>query len=100
RLITTASGGGDFAVATDGTLVYVDAPGSFTANGRTLVWVDRAGKEEAMAAPPHAYQHPRISPDGMRVALSIGDQENDLWIWDLKRTMLTRLTIDPGVDWF
>ena len=98
RLITTRTGAGDFAVAADGTLVYVDVPGtgSLAADARTLVWVDRTGKEEPVAAPPRAYQHPRLSPDGTRVALSSTDQENDLWIWDLGRAMLTRLTIDPG----
>ena len=70
------------------------------ANARTLVWVDRTGKEEPVAAPPRAYEHPRLSPDGTRVALSSLDQENDLWIWDLGRATLTRLTLDPGQDWF
>ena len=78
RLMTTGTGGGDFAAAADGTLVYADAPGSFAANVRTLVWVDRTGKEEPVAAPPRPYVHPRLSPDGTRVALSINDLENDL----------------------
>jgi len=38
--------------------------------------------------------------DGTRVALSSSDQEGDLWIWDLRRPTLTRLTFDPGLDWF
>ena len=100
RLATTSTGAGDFAVATDGTLVYVDAPGSLAANARTLVWVDRTGNEAPVAAPPRAYGQPRLSPDGTRVALASIDQENDLWIWDLRRATLTRLTLDPGQDWF
>ena len=54
---------------TDGTLVYADAQGSLATDARTLVWVDRAGKEEPVAAPPRAYLQPRLSPDGTRVAL-------------------------------
>ena len=100
RLITTRFGAGDFAVAADGTLVYVDAPGSLAANARMLVWVDRTGKEAPIEAPLRAYMHPRLSPDGTRVALAISDQENDIWILDLGRGSLTRLTIDPGLDWF
>jgi eukaryotic-like serine/threonine-protein kinase len=99
RIITTAIGTGDFDVATDGTLVYVAAPGGLT-NERMLVWVDRTGKEEPVAAPPRAYQHPRLSPDGTRVALWSSDLEDDLWIWDLGRQTLTRLTLDPGQDRF
>ena len=95
RLSTSIGGSGDFAVATDGTLVYVDAQGSAAANARTLVWVDRAGNEEAIAAAPRAYEHPRLSPDGMRVAVWISDQEDDIWILDLARAPLTRLSSLP-----
>jgi serine/threonine-protein kinase len=99
RLAIKESGTADFAVATDGTLVYVDAPSSLAANARTLVWVDRRGKEEPLAAPPRAYLQPSVSPDGTRVAVFSLDQESDLWIWDVRRTRLTRLTLDPGQDW-
>jgi predicted Ser/Thr protein kinase len=98
-LVTTAAGAGDFAVSTDGTLVYVEAPvGLAERTARTLVWVDRMGKEEAIPAPPRTYTYPRLSPDGTRVALDIRDQQNDVWIWDLRRATLTRLTIEPGLD--
>jgi Tol biopolymer transport system component len=97
RLVTSGSGAADFGVASDGTLVYVDAPSGGT--GRTLVWVDRTGKEEPIGAPARAYAQPRISPDGTRVALYIADLQNDIWIWDLQRQDgLKRLTYDPGVD--
>ena len=73
------------------------APG--LAPARTLVWVDRQGREEAIkAAPARAYVSPRLSPDGTRVALDIRDQENDIWVWDFARETLTRVTSDPGVD--
>ena len=89
---------GNFAIANDGTLVYVDLPGGVTTNARTLVWVDRTGKEEAIDAPPRAYLQPRLSPDGKRVAVWSSDQTNDIWIWDLERKILTPLTRDPGED--
>ncbi len=100
RVATTSTGTGELAVATDGTLVYVDNPGGSAANARTLVWVDRRGTEEPVAAPPRLYQQPRLSPDGTRVALSAADQESDLWIWDLRRLTLTRVTLDPRLDSF
>jgi serine/threonine-protein kinase len=96
RVVTTYAGAGDFGVASDGTLVYVDAPSGGIA--RILVWVDRTGKEEPIAAPPRAYVQPRISPDGSRVALFIADQQADIWIWDLRRARLNRFTYDPGAD--
>ena len=104
RVLTTTYGAGDYGVAADGTLVYVDAPGTTSSVGfgadRTLVWVDRAAREEPLAAPPRAYRQPRLSPDGTRIALAIQDQEHDTWMWDLRRATLTRLTSAPGVDWF
>ena len=91
-------GGGavQIAVAADGSLVYT--PGGVTARERELVWEDRQGQEEPLAAPPRAYQYPRLSPDGTRVALDVMDQEEDIWIWDLARETLRRLTFDPGQD--
>ena len=91
------TGAAHFSVADNGSLVYI--PGSTGAGAqRQLVWVDRQGREEPLAAPPRAYTHPRLSPDGRQVALSVNDQENDIWIWDLAREILRRLTFDPGID--
>jgi len=67
--------------------------------GRSLAWVDMKGKEELLAAPSNAYGNPKISPDGKRVALSIGTSSNaNIWIWDLVREALTRLTFDTSLD--
>ena len=92
----TGSGVADVATAQDGSLVYVS--GVTETRPRTLVWVDRQGREEAIPAPVRTYWYPRLSPDGTKVALDIRDQESDIWIWDLTRTTLTRLTFDPGLD--
>jgi Tol biopolymer transport system component len=62
--------------------------------------VDRQGREEPITAPPRAYVYPRLAPDGTRLALFIGDQEADIWLWDLVRAALTRVTFDPGFDTF
>ena len=58
-------GAPQYAVSDSGTLVYI--PGTEIAASsvqRTLVWVDRNGKEEPLAAPLNAYSNPQISPDG------------------------------------
>jgi serine/threonine-protein kinase len=98
RLVTTQQGAGDFEVAANGTLVYVDAPGATSPAARTLVWVDRQGGEEPLGAPPRPYFHPRVSPDGAGVAVAIDDQENDIWVWKLTRRTLDRLTFGPAAD--
>jgi len=88
RAGTTA--GANYGVSDGGSLVYVS--GGAGAGARSVVWVDRAGKEEAVTAPPRGYVYPRISPDGSRVALDVRDQENDILIWDFRRGTLTRFT--------
>jgi hypothetical protein len=40
----------------------------------------------------------RLSADGRRVAVNATDQETDIWVWDLGRTTLTRVTFDLGID--
>jgi serine/threonine protein kinase/Tol biopolymer transport system component len=95
------------AISDSGTLVYVPqtagtAPltaAATAAQGRTLVWVDRKGREELIKAPPYRYQFPKISGDGKRVAFTVNTGGNtDIWIWDLVRESLTRLTFDKGQD--
>jgi Tol biopolymer transport system component len=66
---------------------------------RSLVWVDRKGREVRIPAPARAYIEPRLSPDGLRIAVAIADQDHDIWTWDVTRGgPLTRLTIDPSLD--
>ena len=97
RLLTTVNGSGQFAVATDGTLVYAD-PLSATSAASTLVWVDRTGRETPLGAPERAYLEARLSPDGARIAVTIADQDQDIWVWDIDRATLTRVTSDPAND--
>jgi serine/threonine-protein kinase len=95
-VVTTINGGVDAVVAGDGTLAYV--PGSVAAAPRTLVWVDRQGRETAIPVPPRPYLLPALSRDGTRVMVFGNDQEHDLRLWDFGRTTLTRLTLAPGID--
>ena len=92
------TGAANFSVSDNGRLVYA-LGGSGTAALRSLVWVDREGREEAIAAPPHNYLDPRISPDGTRVVLNVRDEEIDVWVWDFAGETLSRLTFDAGRDY-
>jgi serine/threonine-protein kinase len=99
EVVTTSLGSVDAMVADDGTLAYVSWPGVVGATSpRTLVWVDRRGRETPITAEPRAYHLPQLSPDGTRVAVYASDQQQDIWLWDLARTTLTRLTFDPRQD--
>jgi Tol biopolymer transport system component len=98
QVATTQAGTAQFDISRDGALVYMPT-GSSAFPARTLVWVDRQGREEPVrGAPARTYQNPRLSPDGSRLALAIRDQENDIWTWDFASQTLTRVTFDPGLN--
>ena len=84
--------GAQYSFSDNGVLAYI--PGSIQAPQRSLVWINRKGVEQTLAAPPHLYRNPRISPDGMRVAVEIEELGGQVWIYDLGRDTLTRLTFE------
>jgi serine/threonine-protein kinase len=93
-----ASGAVDFSISPNGTLVYVRGAGSVGAQ-RSLVWVDRnSGNETMIAAPLRPYTYARLSPDGSRIALDIRDETTDIWVWDIAREQMMRLTKTPELE--
>ena len=60
--------------------------------------MDREGAVEPLGTPARAYVDPRLSPDGRRLAVSIDGENKDIWVYDLGRRTLSRLTFDPGSD--
>jgi eukaryotic-like serine/threonine-protein kinase len=87
-LESTASGVGQYSFSSTGSLVYLS--GGPQGTQRRLVWVDRKGAEQPLPAPARGYRTPRLSPDGRRVA--VGTTESQIWLYDLARETLTRLT--------
>jgi eukaryotic-like serine/threonine-protein kinase len=91
-----STGGVNATFSAQGSLIYVPGGGVFTDNH--MVWVNRKGAEQPVAAPPHPYALPQLSPDGRHVAVNIQGQNPDIWIYDLVRGTLTRMTFQPGED--
>ena len=99
NIATKGTGATDFAVSKNGTLAY--APGGPDLDPqRSLVWVDRSGAETPLPAPKRSYFALRLSPDGTRAAVDIRDQERDIWVWDITRETLSRLSFGRGLDTF
>jgi hypothetical protein len=86
-----------FDLSKTGSLVYV--PGSMEGLAKTLVWVDRKGAQEPLAAPAQNYLGPRLSPDGQQVAVEIRAENDDIWVYDIPRETLTRLTFGARADY-
>ena len=66
---------------------------------RRIVWVNRSGTEEFTNAPPRAYRHPRLSPDGQRIAVAIDEQQMHVWVYDVIRETLSRLTTQGTINY-
>jgi eukaryotic-like serine/threonine-protein kinase len=95
------TGASHYALSATGTLVAV--PGGQTTREvqRSLVWVDRQGREAPItAAPLRSYYAVKLSPDGTRLALDLRDQAQDVWTWDLRRERLERFTVGQGMNVF
>jgi serine/threonine-protein kinase len=101
--IAWGSDASNYGVSDRGTLVYL-VSGTLTraqiGTARTLVWVNRDGREEPLDAPPRPYSYPRLSPDGTQVAVDVRDPDAEIWVWNIVRDTLTRLTFDPLWDRF
>ena len=105
---TAASGAAQWAWSPHGTVAYI--PGEGASTERALVWVSRDGRVEPATAPPRPIQvlqsGLRMSPDGGRVALTVDadpgsssatnaavpPDSSDIWIWEVRRNTLTRLS--------
>ncbi len=89
----------NYDISDSGTLAYIPATSGGAAKRRTLIWVNREGKEEPLSAAPNAYTTFRISPDGKRVALFVtSTPKGSIWIWDKDRETLARLTFDDDIE--
>jgi serine/threonine-protein kinase len=85
----------EFALSEEGTLIYHS--GFPSARGHVLASVDREGHEKLLETPERPYAYPRLSRDGMRVALNTGGAPAPaIWMWDVSRQKLERFTLDPA----
>jgi serine/threonine-protein kinase len=84
------SGIGQYSVSRQGSAAYI--PGVPEGSRRTLAWVDRSGAAQPLPAAPQPYLHPRLSPDGRKVAVWASRLNCDVMVYDLARETMTRLT--------
>ena len=82
----------DFSRA--GTLIYQSGEATPQHSGQVVVeWLSESGTMRPLLPRPGHYSRPRLSPDGRRLAMRIGDASGiDLWTYDIDRDAMTRLT--------
>ena len=96
-ILMEPGGAAHFTFSDDGSLAYV--PGGVLVPERKLVWVNRQGEVELLPAEAREYMSPSLSSSGRQVAVTIREGSNyDIWISDVARGSLTRLTSHPRED--
>jgi Tol biopolymer transport system component len=66
-----------------------------------LEWFDRNGKEVGPVGEPDVYGNVELAPNGKSVAVDktdTGNQNADVWIYDLQGQSAKRITFDPAID--
>lgn len=88
------SASAQYSVSDSGSLVYIS--GTISGAQASLVWVNRAGKEQSLGAPIGSYDQPRLSPDGRRIALDVTDNtgSQQVALYDIARATLSRFTFE------
>ncbi len=89
-----SSGAGHFAVAANGTCVWVE--GAVTEIDALLTIVDREGTATRLPLTPRGFHQPRFSPDGSQLAVAVGPGqsgvEGDVWVYSFASMALSRMT--------
>jgi serine/threonine-protein kinase len=96
-LMSRNTGQANFDVADTGDLVFV--PGQAEGGARSLVWVDREGKAERVPLPTQSYLHPRLSPDGHKLAIEIEGSSHDIYVYDFATGVLSNISTDGISHW-
>jgi len=92
--VVTSDGWGEaqYDVSDTGTLAYV--PGGPEIYKFTVYWLDRDGRAEAIALPPRDYSSAYFSPDGKRLAIGTLGANAAIWVYEIERTTMLRLTTE------
>jgi eukaryotic-like serine/threonine-protein kinase len=66
-----------------------------------LMWFDRTGKNLGRVGDAEVYANPQLAVNGKAVTVDqtdVGNQNTDVWTYDLERGGAKRLTFDPALD--
>jgi Tol biopolymer transport system component len=85
---------GVFTTSENGLLAYQLGEAGI---GGQLTWMDALGRRIGTVGERSIAYALRLSPNGRRASVIIGDPSNDVWIYELERNVRTRLTTDAQV---
>jgi serine/threonine-protein kinase len=93
-LFDRVTGGAQMDVSRAGTFVYRKNPGVRGPTPMFVRWIDASGNQVPLLEEPGLYvERPRLSPDGLSVALTVRDgADQDIYVFSPQRGSRTRLT--------
>jgi eukaryotic-like serine/threonine-protein kinase len=91
-MLSEANGHAHFSTSDDGTLVYL--PGRDARQERRLMLVDRSGNAAPLVSDARAFDAVAVSPDGRQAVVTTIAANDSLWLVELDRRSLTRLTYE------
>ena len=92
-MTAVVNGRAQFSFSTKGDFAYIQERASNNAEvGHIIEWVDRRGGAQALINVRHEYSGPRLSPDGRTLFVEIADPAAAIWVYDIERGTLSRLT--------
>ena len=84
-------------VSDTGTLAFLSGPTSANGIQAQIARFDRRGDAEPVNVPMGPYSHPRVSPDGTRVAVTVEDEKSaQLWVYGLSQVTVVRPMTSGG----
>jgi serine/threonine-protein kinase len=94
----TYTGARNFDFSQNGIFVYLS--GTAGAN-EVISWLDGSGKLQPLHPEVGRYYHPRLSPDGKRLAFTVATGRGmEIWVQDLDRGTVSRRSLLPGRNWW
>ena len=91
-----SSGAGYFSVAANGTIAWL--AGAVTSADALLTVIDATGERERLPLSPRGFFQPRYSPDGSKLAFTVGEGtagvSGDVWVYTFATRGLSRLTFN------
>ena len=95
RMSDGGTGAAQFAFSDTGIAVYLSP--RWRGGEWALLWVNRRGEATPVSSMRRGFRHPRLSPDGRRLAVAIQEEEPgscNVWLLDIGRQAWSRLTFD------
>jgi eukaryotic-like serine/threonine-protein kinase len=81
------------SLSANGTLFYQSGT-----QASQVVTVGPDGVAHVLLGEARAYEFPRLSPDGRRLAIAVGSDRRDIWLFELSSQTMTRLTSDASTS--